>query len=383
MRQRKLLFSTIIILFSSSVIAEQEEKLKLKVEAPEHILTITRKDKNGNIIISSKKVFERFGKIMRDGDIVVGDAHDFHNGIGKFSEFGELSLSGKASSGSSAAKWPQSIIPYTLNPAYSTAQKNVVLAVLSQMETNTGLQFVQRSSQINYIHFTYTDPDDSVAAGRSYVGMQGGKQELWLNPTRGFRSRTITHEMGHALGYEHEHQRADRDSYITIDWSNLDECSSFFDIDYGITMNTPYDIYSVMHYSSMTTPGSCVFDASKPMFIDKSGNNIRASSTFTPQDMEVVTDDYGHFPGVSNLNWSTDACYGGGTASWSAMPDAVSYIVKYVNGGVWDIFRTTTSTSLDLSVPFSTRVAVVGVNSSGEYSAFSNIDYAPRVNGCF
>jgi len=381
MCRKTLLFSTIIILFNSSVIAEQEGKLKLKVEAPEHTLTIIRKDKDGNTITSTKKVFERFGKIMRDGDIVVGDAYDFHNGIGKFSESGELSLSGKASSGGSAAKWSLSIVPYTFNPSYSTAQKNAVLAALSQMETNTGLQFVQRSSQTNYVHFTYTDSND-FAAGRSYVGMQGGKQELWLNPTNGFQTRVITHEIGHALGYEHEHQRADRDLYITVDWSNLDECLSSFDIDYGITTNTPYDMSSVMHYSSMTS-GSCVFDASKPMFTDKSGNNVSASSTLTSQDMEVVTDDYGHFPGVSNFNWSTDACYGGGSASWSAMANAVSYIIKYSNYGVWNTFRTTTSTSIDLSVPFSTRLAVIGINSSGEYSAFSNSDFAPRVNGCF
>jgi hypothetical protein len=268
MRRKTLLSSTIIILFSSSVIAEQKEKFKLKVEAPEHILTITRKDNNGNNIISSRNVFERFGKIMRDDDIVVDDAHDFHNGIGKFSEFGELSLSAKASSGGLVAKWPMSVIPYTFNSAYSAAQKNVVLAALGQMETSTGFPFFQRASQTNYIHFTYSDSDsdNSVAARRSYVGMQGGKQDLWLNPTSGFRPRTITYEMGHALRYEHEYQIADRDSYITIDWSDLDECSSFFDIDYGIARNMPYDIYPVMHYSSMTTLGSCVFDTSKPMF---------------------------------------------------------------------------------------------------------------------
>jgi hypothetical protein len=275
-----VIFAISIFIFSSPVVANQGDKTpKTKKKYPEHTLTLIRKDKHGNETVSTKKVFEQFGKIIRDGDIIVGNAHDFHNGVGKFKDGATVSLSGSSSSGGAGSAWPQSIVPYTFDSSFTNNEKNTVESTLSQLTSNTGIQFVQRTSQSNYIFFTYTASDD-FAAGRSYVGMQGGKQDLSLSKTNGFNTRTITHEAGHALGYEHEHQRSDRDSHITVNWSNLDECSSSFDIDYGISTTKSYDISSVMHYSSLTA-GSCVFDSSLPMFTDKSGANSYASSTLT------------------------------------------------------------------------------------------------------
>ena len=55
----------------------------------------------------------------------------------------------------------------------------------------------------------------------SYIGMIEGAQRLSL--TDGcFRHGTIMHEFLHALGFHHEHKRADRDDYVTIHWDNIE-----------------------------------------------------------------------------------------------------------------------------------------------------------------
>ena len=63
------------------------------------------------------------------------------------------------------------------------------------------------------------------------------------------------HEIAHALGLWHQQQRQDRDTYITINWDNLNYYSSQF-LKAGGTksFDVPYDFGSIMHYSA--TDGS-------------------------------------------------------------------------------------------------------------------------------
>lgn len=373
--------SCVTLFLSLPTIASQTEfTSKDNHRIKEHTMEVVQTDENGKEVVRTIKVQEKFGKIIRDGDIIVGSASDFYEGNGVFKNNSKTDMTTMASRASSTT-WPQSVIPYTFNTAYTNAEKNMVLATLSQMSTNTGLQFVPRTNQSNYVSFIYTSPGD-FAAGRSFVGMQGGKQNLELNKATGFNTRTITHEMGHAIGYEHEHQRPDRDTFISVNFPNLNDCSSSFNIIAGLSTSKPYDISSVMHYSSLTS-GSCVYDDSEPMFTDKSGNNVYASATFTAQDTYAVANTYGHFESVSNFNWNSDGCLGYGIAGWGAMPGASYYIVEYKNGSNWNTLTTTTGTTSYDPVSFSTKVRVVGMNSAGERSANSNEDYARYYNQCY
>lgn len=65
------------------------------------------------------------------------------------------------------------------------------------------------------------------------------------------------HEIGHVIGFWHEHARPDRDDYIEIKKENIQHGKDFNfvkmtwkDID---DKNISYDVGSVMHYSSLVS----------------------------------------------------------------------------------------------------------------------------------
>ena len=62
----------------------------------------------------------------------------------------------------------------------------------------------------------------------------------------------IVHELGHVIGFYHEHQRPDRNKYVEILWDNLIN-SQYIRNDYEImysahAVGTKYDYKSIMHY---------------------------------------------------------------------------------------------------------------------------------------
>ena len=64
------------------------------------------------------------------------------------------------------------------------------------------------------------------------------------------------HEIGHALGFWHEHQRSDRDEHIRIHDENIGYALGQFWRRNTMNEGIPYDLGSVMHYSSKVS-GLC------------------------------------------------------------------------------------------------------------------------------
>ena len=89
----------------------------------------------------------------------------------------------------------------------------------------------------------------------SFLGRQplyGQPQGISLSLQYCVTVPVVVHEIGHAIGFYHEHQRPDRDQYVTINKNSIQNGKEHaFDrkrTDETTTLGYGYDYASIMHY---------------------------------------------------------------------------------------------------------------------------------------
>lgn len=115
----------------------------------------------------------------------------------------------------------------------------------------------------------------------SYVGRYPDifGQELSLDDGCIYKD-TIQHEFLHALGFEHEQSRPDRDDYVTILYENIipGKEHNFDKSTYVDSLGSPYDYKSVMHYDEYA------FSVNDQKTIDTRGNELTTLDRVSAQD---------------------------------------------------------------------------------------------------
>ncbi|OQV21661.1 putative Low choriolytic enzyme [Hypsibius exemplaris] len=153
----------------------------------------------------------------------------------------------------SLRQWPSKRIPFEIDPraGFMSNETDMLMLAFKEFADKSCVQFVPRQNERDYVFIT-TDPKRGCL---SYIGWQGGKQEVFLlRPNCFYLKGTIIHELMHTIGFYHEHSRPDRDAHVQVMWENIrpDKMSNFQVEQAGNMLGAPYDYLSVMHYSALT-----------------------------------------------------------------------------------------------------------------------------------
>nr|BAM93562.1 hatching enzyme [Pungitius sinensis] len=163
----------------------------------------------------------------------------------------------KCSNSRDSCLWPKGAsgyveVPFEMSDNYDDTDKSVIYAAMNEFRAKTCIRFVPRRGETAYLSI------QPRAGCYSSVGRVGFLQVVSLQRFGCVVNGIVEHELMHALGFYHEHTRADRDNYVSIKWDNISSDMQYNfvkqDSDY---LNTPYDYTSVMHYgkTAFANPG--------------------------------------------------------------------------------------------------------------------------------
>lgn len=151
---------------------------------------------------------------------------------------------------SGSFRWPLAIIPYEIEGTFSTNELTIISHAFNEYHTKTCVRFRKRSNEKDYI--VLTNKPTGCWAG---LGRMGGRQEVNLQSRKCFSNYgTSIHELMHALGFYHEQNRFERDSYVKVITENIkpNMLVNFGKLPHAAATGygVAYDYASVMHYKA-------------------------------------------------------------------------------------------------------------------------------------
>ncbi|XP_063045982.1 hatching enzyme 1.2-like [Engraulis encrasicolus] len=134
-------------------------------------------------------------------------------------------------------------VPYTISRAFPSHERARISRAMDSFHRQSCIRFVPRSRQRAFI--TIENRDGCFSS----LGRTGGRQVLSLNRRGCMVHGIIQHELLHALGFQHEQTRSDRDKYVKINWQYIKSNTRHnFRKRNTNNLGTGYDYGSVLHY---------------------------------------------------------------------------------------------------------------------------------------
>ncbi|XP_058819645.1 hatching enzyme 1.2-like [Topomyia yanbarensis] len=147
-------------------------------------------------------------------------------------------------------RWPNATLIYKISKNFNDTERSFILGAMREFEKYTCVRFRERVKEKAYASIDNSDygcwADVGRGTGKTLVNLQQGCANGLTTPI---------HELMHALGFYHEHNRLDRDNYIDVIYDNMIPDPSIYynfqlpEASEVTNFNIPYDIGSIMHYS--------------------------------------------------------------------------------------------------------------------------------------
>lgn len=135
-------------------------------------------------------------------------------------------------------RWPSGIVYYAFHSGLTGTRLTAAQHAINHLNAFnilTGVYFVARTNQAAYVLI-----QSAPGVANAEVGFKNRAQNAFVNDLW----QVTVHELGHTMGLYHEHQRCERDGYVTASNSGVmtKDCAS--------PAVEPYNPLSIMHYSA-------------------------------------------------------------------------------------------------------------------------------------
>ena len=189
--------------------------------------------------------------------------------------------------------WPEGRVPYKIEASIGATTKPRLLAAMQEWQTKTAQRV--RFEEALPTDTAYVRITEGSTLVSPFVGYRAGRV-VTLHLRNPENITVIRHEIGHVLGFHHEHKRLDRNGYIQVVNANIvdtQHCRYQFSACSYCTPVGDYDPKSVMHYRTSDL-SNC---RTGPVLLNLDGTRISHYWAISPGDVKGIEIMYGPPPG--------------------------------------------------------------------------------------